>query len=212
MISMRKAILLILAAASPLFSDYTAKDYSRLLEMKAFSRTLLEMHFKLYEGYVKNANLLLAKLEQTDPASYEFGALKRRVGWEVDGIRLHELYFENLGGSGTPNPQSPLSLALIKQFGSFEKWKTDFIATGMMRGIGWSVLYYEPESGRLLNQWINEHDVGHLAGGSPILIMDVFEHAYMPQFQLDKKKYIDAFFQNIEWKAAETRFSKASAQ
>lgn len=180
--------------------------------MKAFSRSLLEMHFKLYEGYVKNANVLLAKIEQTDPASYEFGALKRRVGWEIDGIRLHELYFENLGGSGAPNPQSSLSLALIKQFGSLEKWKSDFIATGMMRGIGWSVLYYEPESGRLLNQWINEHDVGHLAGGSPILIMDVFEHAYMPQFQLDKKKYIDAFFQNIEWKAAETRFSKASAQ
>ncbi len=170
------------------------------------------MHFKLYEGYVKNANLLLAKIEQTDPASYEFAALKRRVGWEIDGIRLHELYFENLGGSGVPNPQSSLSLALIKQFGSFEKWKSDFIGTGMMRGIGWSVLYCEPESGRLLNQWTNEHDVGHLAGGSPILIMDVFEHAYMPQFQLDKKKYIDAFFQNIDWKTAETRFIKASSQ
>lgn len=207
---MRKTIAALLALASSLFSDYAAKDYSHLLDMKPFSRSLLEMHFKLYEGYVKNANLLLAKIEQTDPASYEYGALKRRVGWEIDGIRLHELYFENLGGNGAPNLQSSLSLALIKQFGSFEKWKTDFIATGMMRGIGWSVLYYEPESGRLINQWINEHDVGHLAGGSPILIMDVFEHAYMPQFQLDKKKYIDAFFQNIDWNVAETRFKKAS--
>jgi len=169
------------------------------------------MHFKLYEGYVKNANDLLAKLEALGSSgqsgSYEYGALKRRFGWEFDGMRLHELYFGNLGGNGQIDPKGGLIAVLTSQFGSFDSWKRDFIATGSMRGIGWAVLYLDPVQGRLVNAWINEHDVGHLAGGTPILIMDVFEHAYMPQYGLDKAKYIEAFFKNIDWSAPESRYS-----
>lgn len=164
------------------------------------------MHLKLYEGYVKNANALILKLQEMDVGTYEYGALKRRLGWEFDGMRLHELYFGNLGGKRGIDQKSALYRDLTLQFGSFEKWKKDFVATGMMRGIGWSVLYLDPVKGRLLNVWINEHDVGHLAGGTPILIMDVFEHAYMPQFGLDKAKYIEVFFENIRWEEVERRY------
>ncbi|MBS0626418.1 MAG: superoxide dismutase [Verrucomicrobia bacterium] len=206
------ALSICLAAFTMLKAEnYSPKNYSNLIGMPGFSDSLLQMHFKLYEGYVKNANDLLAKLQTiNDASSYEYGALKRRLGWEFDGMRLHELYFGNLGGNGVPDKKSSLYNALSTQFGSFESWKKDFIATGSMRGIGWAVLYFDPVQGRLINQWINEHDVGHLAGGTPILIMDVFEHAYMPQFGLDKAKYIAAFFANIEWKTVESRFSTVS--
>lgn len=190
--------------------NYVPKNYSYLLEMPGFNASLIQMHLKLYEGYVKNANDLLAKLramgEGGQGASYEYGALKRRLGWEFDGMRLHEFYFDNLGGNGVPDTKSPLYTAIVSQFGSFEQWKKDFIATGSMRGIGWAILYLDPQQGRLVNIWINEHDVGHLAGGEPILIMDVFEHAYMPQFGLDRGKYIEAFFNNIEWKTVASRY------
>lgn len=190
-------------------TSYAAKDFSYLLGMQGFTNQLLQMHFKLYEGYVKNANDLLVKIRSIDPASYEYGALKRRLGWEFDGMRLHELYFGNLGGKGSLDENSPLFASLAAQFGSFDKWRKDFVATGSMRGIGWAILYLDPVQGRLVNTWINEHDVGHLAGGSPILIMDVFEHAYMPQYGLDRGKYIEAFFNNIDWTAAAKRYSDA---
>lgn len=191
-------------------TSYTAKDYSNLIGMPGFSDNLLQMHFKLYQGYVKNANDLLTKLKaMTDTSSYEYGALKRRLGWEFDGMRLHELYFGNLGGTAPLDKKTDLYKALLSQFGSYEKWKADFIATGTIRGIGWALLYLDPIEGRLINVWINEHDTGHLVQGRPILIMDVFEHAYMPQYGLDKAKYIDAFFNNINWDIVSQRYSDA---
>src|SRR5690348_2980307 len=104
---------------SPLFSvsNYVAKDYSNLLGMPGFSDDLLKMHFKLYEGYVKNANELLAKLQSMNgTGSYEFGALKRRLGWEFDGMRLHELYFDNLGGNDSIDKKCPLYMTMNAQF------------------------------------------------------------------------------------------------
>lgn len=185
---------------------YEARDYSHLIEMKGFSSHLIQMHLKLYEGYVKNATELQSMIRSSPSSSYEYGALKRRFGWEFDGMRLHELYFDELGGTGRVNVTSNLGRALIQQFGSFESWKKDFVATGKIRGIGWSLLYLDLVDGKLINTWINEHDGGHLVHGVPLLIMDVFEHAYMPQFGLDKQAYIDAFFQNLNWEVIEARF------
>ena len=165
---------------------------------------MLSMHFKLYQGYVKNANELLEKLPTAKGS--DDGALKRRLGWELDGMRFHELYFDNLGGNGVVDPKSKIFEAIRLQFGSFEKWKSDFIETGLMRGIGWAVLYLDVTGQKLINLWINEHDVGHLAGGRPILIMDVFEHAYMPQMGLDRAQYIEVFFQNVNWNVVNARF------
>ncbi len=189
-------------------SAYTAKDYASLLGMKGFGDELLKMHFQLYQGYVKNTNLLLDTLKTLDPSTYAFTALKRRLGWEMDGMRLHELYFDNLGGKTPIDAKSALYKKLEADFGSFDAWKKDFVATGLTRGIGWVVLYKDPQSGRLINMWINEHDVGHLAGGAPLLVMDVFEHAYITQYGLAKQQYIDAFFQNIRWEEASARFKE----
>jgi Fe-Mn family superoxide dismutase len=192
---------------------YKAKDFSNLIGMPGFSDNALNTHFKLYQGYVKNTNLLISILNQLTlegkQSSPQFQELKRRFGWEFDGIRLHELYFDNLGGQGTKLDQnSPLYKRIIDDFGTFDAWKKDFIETGMIRGVGWAVLYQDPIEGRLINTWIGEHDIGHLAGGTPILIMDVWEHAFMLDYGIDRRAYIKAFFDNIQWNAVAQRYKQ----
>ncbi len=189
--------------------SYVAKDYGKLIGMEGFSETLLKNHFTLYQGYVANTNKLADTLSQMAKegkvATPEFAELKRRFGWEFDGMRLHEYYFENLGGKGAFDKGGKLGKKLAEAFGSYEEWEKDFKGVGSMRGIGWAVLYQDVQSGRLFNCWINEHDGGHLAGCNPILILDVFEHAFMIDYGLKRPDYIAAFFKNIEWKAAEAR-------
>jgi Fe-Mn family superoxide dismutase len=126
-------------------------------------------------------------------------------------MRLHELYFGNMAKGG-PKPESApnLSKSLAGEFGSLENWEKDFRATGAMRGIGWVVLYYDLAGKRLFNMWINEHDVGHPSGCAPILVMDVFEHAYMTDYGLKRADYINAFFKSLDWKEAEARFARIS--
>ena len=188
---------------------YAAKDFGNLIGTEGFSETLLKNHFTLYQGYVTNTNKLLDTLggmaADGKTATPEYAELKRRMGWEWNGMRLHELYFENLGGKGGLDAGSRLGKAVAAEFGSVEKWEADFRATGAMRGIGWVALYQDGPGGRLVNQWINEHDAGHLAGAAPVLIMDVFEHAFMIDYGLKRADYIAAFFKNINWKAAEGR-------
>jgi superoxide dismutase, Fe-Mn family len=188
---------------------YTAKDYNKLIGMEGFSPTLLNNHFTLYQGYVTNTNkvadALKAMLKDGKTGTPEYAELKRRFGWEFNGMRLHELYFENLGGKTPLVRGAVLGKMIESNFGSYEAWEQDFRATGAMRGIGWVVLYYDVPACVLANQWINEHDVAHLAGCQPILVMDVFEHAYMVDYGLKKADYIAAFFKNINWKAAESR-------
>lgn len=187
---------------------YAARDFSKLIGMKGFSETLLKNHFTLYQGYVTNTNKLIDQLGQmlkdAKTASPEYAELKRRFGWEFNGMRLHELYFENLGGSGVKK-DGRLAQMLSREFGSVEAWEKDFKSTGAMRGIGWVALYHDHVGDRLFNVWINEHDVSHLTGCRPILIMDVFEHAYMTDYQLKRADYIEAFFANINGDALETR-------
>jgi Fe-Mn family superoxide dismutase len=189
--------------------SYTAKDYARLIGMPGFSETLLKNHFTLYQGYVTNTNKVLDTLEQMlkegKTATPEFAELKRRLGWEFNGMRLHEYYFENLGGKAPLDGSGKLGKKIAADFGSIEAWEKDFKATGAMRGIGWTVLYQDSANGKLINFWINEHDVSHPAGCNPIMIMDVFEHAFMLDYGLKRADYIEAFFKNIDWKAAEAR-------
>ncbi len=188
---------------------YEAKDYNGILGMAGFSETLLKNHFTLYQGYVTNTNKVMAALEQLlkdgQTGNPEYAELKRRLGWEFDGMRLHEYYFENLGGRGLIDKGGKLYGKLVESFGSFEAWEKDFKATGAMRGIGWVALYQDVPSGKLINFWVNEHDTGHPTGGMPILIMDVFEHAFMIDYGLKRADYIEAFFKNINWEAAEKR-------
>ena len=188
---------------------YAAKDYGKLIGMAGFSETLLKNHFTLYQGYVTNTNKLMDTLGQMlkegKTATPEFAELKRRFGWEFNGMRLHEYYFENLGGKGAIDRGGRLSKKIAESFGSYEEWEKDFRGVGTMRGIGWAILYQDSLSGALYNCWINEHDVGHLAGCNPILILDVFEHAFMIDYGLKRPDYIASFFKNVDWKAAEAR-------
>ncbi len=189
---------------------YEPVDFSHLLGMEGFSDGALKLHFKLYRGYVKNTNNLLKKLKdyatsgRTDTA--EYAELKRRLGFEFNGMRLHEYYFGNLGGNGKLKKDNDLYEAIEVNFGSFEQWKKDFIATGTMRGVGWVVLYQDMATGRLINTWINEHESNNLVGCKPLIVMDVFEHAYMIDYGLDRRKYINAFFDNLDWGAVAQRF------
>jgi superoxide dismutase, Fe-Mn family len=187
---------------------YVSKDFSALVGMQGFSETLLKNHFTLYQGYVTNTNkltdTLTAMLKEGKTGQPEYSELKRRMGFEFNGMRLHELYFDNLGGKAMLEKSSKFSQKVSAAFGSYEAWEADFKAVGAMRGIGWAVLY-EDWNGQLFNQWINEHETGHLAGCTPILVMDVFEHAYMIDYGLKRADYITAFFKNINWDNVEKR-------
>lgn len=196
-------------------APFVAKDFSSLLQMQGWNQDLLKMHFTLYQGYVKNTNLLLEEMQDLNQSgkskSYEFGALKRRFGWEFDGMRFHELYFDNLSQKPSKDIDKTLLAQIEKDFGSFDLWKQDFIATGLIRGIGWTILYKDCISDKLCNVWINEHDTGLMAIGKPLIVMDVFEHAYITQFGLDKSKYIDLFFQSLNWATVNHRWSSAGS-
>jgi len=190
---------------------YQAKDYSHLIGMEGFSEMLLKNHFTLYNGYVTNTNKLLDTLgalaNEGKAGTPEFAEMKRRLGWEFNGMRLHEYYFENLGGKGELDPSSSLAKKITEDFGSYESWETEFKATGAMRGIGWTILYLDPLGGKLFNFWINEHDAGHLAGGKLLLVMDVFEHAYMTDYGTKRPDYVSAFFKNIKREEVAKRFA-----
>ena len=188
---------------------YQAKDYSSLIGMAGFSETILKNHFTLYQGYVTNTNkltdALMAMLKEGKTTAPEYAELKRRMGFEFNGMRLHEYYFENLGGKTQVDKSGKFGKKVAGAFGSYEAWEQDYKATGSMRGIGWVVLYQDLTAGGLFNQWINEHETGHFAGCTPILVMDVFEHAFMIDYGLKRADYIAAFFNNINWEAVDKR-------
>jgi len=188
---------------------YEAKNYDHLIGLSGFSETLLKNHFTLYQGYVANVNKLAEKAETTEVGSLEYAEMKRRFAWEYNGMHLHELYFDNMKVDALAvNGTSELYQKIAERFGSFENWKKDFLATGAMRGIGWVILAYDKKEGRLFNVWINEHDVGLLVGTVPLLVMDVFEHAFMIDYGLKRADYLNAFWKAIDWKVAEQRFAE----
>lgn len=186
---------------------YKAKDYSYLFGMQGFSHKLIKNHITLYQGYVKNTNKIMAELNNIeDQGSNCFAELKRRFGWEFSGMRLHEYYFENLCYREVDKDHNRFFDWLCNAFGSFEQWRDDFTKVGLMRGIGWVILTRDNHTGRLFNCWVGEHDKGFLAGCQPLLVMDVWEHAYMIDYGLDRKGYIESFFNNINWITVMERF------
>ena len=184
---------------------YTAKDFSSLIGITGMSHALLNNHFTLYQGYVTNTNKLLELMKTKEVGTPEYGELHRRFGWEWNGMRLHELYFENMTKGGVNLSERSLKQKIDSTWGSVENWKKDFIGLGTMRGIGWVILAHDKKDGKVFNIWINEHDGGLLAGLTPLLVMDVFEHAFMLDYGLKRVDYINAFFQSIDWHAVEER-------
>jgi Fe-Mn family superoxide dismutase len=193
---------------------YQAQNFDHLLGLPGLSDNALNTHFALYQGYINNVNklsdLLASALGGDKTATPEYAELKRRFGWEFNGMRLHEYFFGAMTKTPSPlAPDSPLYQQVVKDFGSFEAWQKDFIATATMRGIGWAILYYDPLSGHLCNVWVNEHDLGHLAGAPVLLNLDVFEHAFMLDYGTKRADYVAAFMPLIDWAMVSGRFDRA---
>ena len=184
---------------------YEPRDFENLLNIGHLSKELMKDHLSLYRGYVNNTNNLLQEFDIISEEGMEkstlYTEMKRRLGWEWNGMRLHELYFSNMikGGSFLDR-NTNLFKKITYDFGSYDNWEKDFKTTGMMRGIGWAVLTYDPLPGRLFNTWIDEHNSGHFIGCYPILVLDVFEHAYILDYGIKKSDYIDTFFKIVNWK------------
>ena len=188
---------------------YTEKTFP-FPEMRGFSQKLLNEHLKLYSGYVKNVNILSDKLHQleqnTEENKISISELKRRYSFEWNGMRLHENYFETLGGNGKSD--GSIVDEIKKQFSSYERWLVEFKNIGSMRGIGWTILCHDKEGGVLSNIWVSNHEIGHLAGTKILIAMDVWEHAYLIDYLPSQRgEYIESFFNNLKWSEIEKRFS-----
>jgi superoxide dismutase, Fe-Mn family len=195
-----------------LAQTYTAKKWN-LAGLKGISDRTLEVHFGLYEGYVKNTNLMNEQLDQligagqATPANLAFAELTRRLGFEYNGMVLHEYYFDNLTAEGSGAPSSGrLHEAIGESFGDFDAWKKHFTAVGGMRGVGWAIAYQDPATRRISNHWVTLHEDGNVAGYKPILVMDVWEHAFMLDYKpAERAKYIESFLSNVDWSKVESR-------
>ena len=196
-------------------NSYQARQFN-LSNLKGISEETIEMHFKLYEGYVKETNKLNEKIAEfvkdgkVDQEEFaEYSELNRRLGFEYNGMVLHEYYFDNLqtgGGTGDPINRSPFHNAAEESFGSYDIWKAEFVGIGKMRGVGWAICNQNPANGRLSNHWVTLHETGNVAGFNPILVMDVWEHAFILDYKpADRPKYIEAFFSNIDWSTVDKR-------
>lgn len=197
---------------------YKAQSFN-LSNLKGISDQSLEMHFKLYSGYVKQTNSLLEQIseilkdgviDQEEKPAYS--ELTRRLGFEYNGMVLHEFYFGNLKkqGIGAPGSQSAFRKAVESSFPSYEVWKADFMGVAKMRGVGWAICYQNPTNQRVSNHWVSLHEIGNVAGFQPLLVLDVWEHAYLLDYSpSDRPKYIEAFFENIDWDVVDSRVESA---
>ena len=191
--------------------------------LSGISDKTLETHFKLYAGYVKETNNLTekiseflkdGKIDQEEVPAYS--ELTRRLGFEYNGMVLHEYYFGNMRKGSTttdPEPNSNFYKLAADSFGSYDIWKADFVSVGKMRGVGWAMCYQNPANGALSNHWITLHETGNVSGFMPVLVMDVWEHAFILDFKpAERPKYIEAFFSNIDWAAVEGRLKQDAAR
>ena len=191
-------------------AQYKAKDYSSLKGLAGITDDQITVHLALYNGYVTRSNKLndtiAAMVNENKAGSFEYNELKRRAGWEVNGVLLHEYYFDNLTPNGGTGADSKFAAAVAKQFGSFETWKLDMLGTAKMPGVGWAVTYYDAHRQQFDNYWIDRHDVGHPAGGKPVLVLDLWEHAFSVYLKpTERAKYLEDFFANVNWKVVDGR-------
>jgi Fe-Mn family superoxide dismutase len=198
--------------------QYTARDFSQLKGLTGISDQQIDVHLKLYEGYITNTNTLNEEIAdlllKKHGGTPEHAELRRNLGFEYNGMILHEYYFGNLTPNGKPGPHdsSAIGSALTQSFGSYESWRADFEHVGALRGVGWAILYQDPMTDQLSNHWVTLHEDGHPAGFKPILVMDVWEHAFMVDYKpSERNKYMEAFFSNIDWDAVEQRITSPSA-
>tara|TARA_B100000745_G_scaffold300364_1_gene254026 strand:- start:5639 stop:6223 length:585 start_codon:yes stop_codon:yes gene_type:complete len=190
---------------------YEEKTFD-LPEMEGLSTKQIETHLKLYSGYIKNVNGLMDDIntlkQDSEKNARALSELARRFGFEWNGMRMHEYYFEALGGDGKPGGE--IVNLIEDQYGSIDTWMAEFRAIAMMRGAGWAVLTLDTESGNLHSIWVNDHELGQLAGAKVLIALDVWEHAYLIDYlPAGRGDYITAFFNNLKWDVIERRLTEA---
>ena len=194
-------------------TQFTAKQFN-IRPLQGISVTTIAEHIKLYEGYVKHANLILEKIESLKDkpeSSYELSEARRRFGFEFDGMRNHELYFALLEGDSITISDSKLASKINEVFGSYDAWLSDFKTLAKTRGIGWAILYYDKNTNTLLNSWVDEQHLGHLVGLTPIITIDMWEHSFVADYQPSgKPNYINDFMSQVNWTVAEQIFDSVS--
>ncbi len=189
-------------------TKFEAKKFE-IPELQGISQKTIEEHIKLYEGYVKNANLILEEISSRNPEAdaYAISEMQRRFAFEFDGMRNHEIYFESLSGAAKNISENDLKNKISDNWGSFDLWLARFKTIAKTRGIGWAILYHDPKSNELLNAWIDEQHLGHLVGCTPVLALDMWEHSFVADYlPSGKAQYIEDFFENLNWDIIENNF------
>jgi superoxide dismutase, Fe-Mn family len=195
---------------------YEEKKFN-IPELSGIGAVQIEEHLKLYKGYVKNTNGILEKIQELSKDSsnnaYTIGELQRRLGFEFNGMRNHEYYFQSFEGGSTPLPEgSKLQKHIEETYGSFDAWFTQFNSIAKTRGVGWAILYFDTHNENLIHTWVDEQHLGQLMSLEPVLCLDMWEHAFLGDYLPSQKQdYIDAFFKNINWEVIESNFEKAQA-
>jgi Fe-Mn family superoxide dismutase len=205
--------------AKSTYQSYEIKNKFKPGALDGFSEKMIDQHWMLYKGYVTNVNLLNKTIwdcleENKELNEPKMAEVLRRRGFEYNGMVLHELYFEALK-KGVPKPSgsSDLYKKLADDFGGFDRWQKQFIEIGKMRGVGWVLTSYEPSTRRLINSWVSDHEIGHIAGFTPIIAMDVWEHAFVGDYGPSadgRAKYIEAYFKNLSWDVIAKRLDATS--
>lgn len=193
---------------------YSVKIFN-LHGLSGISSRTTAVHLELYEGYVREANLLNEKKvlmtegREIDPVKMPgYAEIMKKLAYERNGMSLHEYYFENLkNADGEKNRPGAIFMEKAGSgFGSYEDWQVDFVNKGKVRGVGWAVCCKDPSKGTISNHWISLHGLESLGNLKPVLVMDIWEHAFLLDYQpSEKEKYIKAFFSNINWAVVETR-------
>lgn len=184
-------------------------------ELKGISTKNIEEHLKLYAGYVKNTNLIMDKInelmKESEKNTYVVGELQRRFGFEFNGMRNHEHYFKSLEGGPKPLAEdSALMKAILGDAPTFKDWLDGLKFLCMTRGIGWAVVYYDRQTEQLVYTWVDEQHLGQLNGLNWIMGIDMWEHAFVYDYPTsEKKKYVEAFLENLNWEVIEENFKKA---
>jgi superoxide dismutase, Fe-Mn family len=190
-------------------NEYQKKEFS-IGTLDGLSEKQIEAHLGLYAGYVKNTNKIMKLLEEmmadSEANAYQLSEVKRRFGFEFNGMRLHELYFEQF--ESEEGTLKSLKDALAEQYGSYDAWEAQCRAIASMRGVGWVLLVQDERTGHLHTIWVSDHEIGHLGGQKVLLAMDVWEHAFLVDYLPNERGvYIDAFFKNLNWNVVEGRFT-----
>ena len=198
------------------FEEITPRPLKpELYELDGISREAVEAHYALYEGYVNKRNEILGKLDEVDLQSAnqvysEIRALKVELSFAIGGIKNHEIYFEHLGGGGG-DPDGSIRDLIVRDFGSVTDWRADLKASGMA-GRGWAWTAYDWDEGRLFNYVGDAQNTYPIWNATPLIALDVYEHAYFLDYQTDRASYIDAFFDNLDWRTVNDWVSKYQIQ